>query len=179
GEAWLYQGHYPGRRERLGRVTALLKLPATPIQATGTPHTLLRIATEGAGPPRPGPLPGLFERSGKSRMALCRRALPDAGGAFATVAALAPPRRSLPPRRMGRAVWVCRHLAHARLPVRLSVAAHGGAGGSVGRVSLRRGRVARGRARGGQGDQLRPGLPLLPRRYRPPPLRRLPDPARL
>src|SRR3712207_4169812 len=110
------------------------------------------------------PYTTLFRSTGWRRVARYRGVLPGSGGAFSAPPHLARPRRALPSRRLRGPVRLRRYLARPLLPVRISLAARGGAGGAMGSGGLRRGRVAGGRALGSPGDQLQKGLTLLPRR---------------
>src|SRR5918994_7133629 len=153
GEAWLYQGHDPGWSQRLGRLAALLQLPADARWPRGTPGSLFRGAAQGPGRASAGPLPRLLRAPGNGAVAPLRGSLPGARRPLGTAAALLARCGALPPRLHGRTVRVPGDLANRRLPLRLLSAAVGGAGRALGGGGLRGGGVARGRARYGARDR--------------------------
>jgi hypothetical protein len=162
----------------VGRLAALLKLPQAAGEVTRAPDTLLRASAQGFGPPRSGAVSRVLRLFSCRYLAPRRTGLPGAGSARAASADLFSPRRAISPRHLRWPTRLHRHLAYSRLPFRLPLAPHSGTRVEMGRSGLHGGSVARDRACGGQGYQLREGLSLLPRRHRPP-LRRLPGPARL
>src|SRR5919107_6434091 len=147
GQARLHEGHDPRRRERLGRLAALLQLPEASGEPSRAPCPLLRGAAQSTGHKGPCPLSRLLRSPGGGPVAALRGTLPRARRPPPAAPALFRPGRALLPPLSGRPVRVPGHLADPRLPFGLLPAALGRAGRQVDWRRLRRDRAARDRAR--------------------------------
>src|SRR5215203_3605957 len=97
GEAGIHAGYDPGRRERLGRLAALLQLPEAARAPARPPLALFRAVAQNPRPARPRALPRLLRPAGGRRLVPRGRVDSRARRARRALAALARPGPPVPP----------------------------------------------------------------------------------